>query len=138
CAAGAGDARPAEGAARRQPGGKLAGAAAGHAAALRRLSEGAPALVALGGADGRGAAGRGVAQAPGRPPAPRERLAQLPQRSLDGGGGVLRRRDVPGGVAPAPALSPRDRKSTRLNSSHRTISYAVCCLEKKKARRQSI
>src|SRR5207248_5461533 len=29
--------------------------------------------------------------------------------------------------------SPRqDRKSTRLNSSHRTISYAVFCLKKKK------
>src|SRR5207248_3820298 len=26
----------------------------------------------------------------------------------------------------------RDRKSTRLNSSHRTISYAVLCLKKKK------
>src|SRR5207248_10196660 len=26
----------------------------------------------------------------------------------------------------------RDRKSTRLNSSHRTISYAVFCLKKKK------
>src|SRR6266705_4891982 len=27
-----------------------------------------------------------------------------------------------------------DRKSTRLNCSHRTISYAVCCLEKKNER----
>src|SRR5437764_7224553 len=27
---------------------------------------------------------------------------------------------------------PRDRKSTRLNSSHRCISYAVFCLKKKK------
>src|SRR5207248_10131706 len=27
---------------------------------------------------------------------------------------------------------PEDRKSTRLNSSHRTISYAVFCLKKKK------
>src|SRR5699024_12881773 len=26
----------------------------------------------------------------------------------------------------------RDRKSTRLNSSHVSISYAVCCLKKKK------
>src|SRR5437867_10202411 len=31
-----------------------------------------------------------------------------------------------GGAAPEP-----DRKSTRLNSSHRTISYAVFCLKKK-------
>src|SRR2546422_5296879 len=29
-------------------------------------------------------------------------------------------------------LSPRDRKSTRLNSSHGYISYAVFCLKKKK------
>src|SRR2546421_9273590 len=28
--------------------------------------------------------------------------------------------------------SPRDRKSTRLNSSHDQISYAVFCLKKKK------
>src|SRR6266850_1982132 len=29
------------------------------------------------------------------------------------------------------ASSPRDRKSTRLNSSHLVISYAVFCLKKK-------
>src|SRR5437762_7993360 len=29
-------------------------------------------------------------------------------------------------------IKPRDRKSTRLNSSHRCISYAVFCLKKKK------
>src|SRR5690625_6141665 len=29
-------------------------------------------------------------------------------------------------------LSPEDRKSTRLNSSHVAISYAVFCLKKKK------
>src|SRR2546421_6890451 len=28
-------------------------------------------------------------------------------------------------------ISPRDRKSTRLNSSHDQISYAVFCLKKK-------
>src|SRR3712207_6854619 len=28
--------------------------------------------------------------------------------------------------------SPKDRKSTRLNSSHANISYAVFCLKKKK------
>src|SRR5438876_5808863 len=28
--------------------------------------------------------------------------------------------------------APRDRKSTRLNSSHPSISYAVFCLKKKK------
>src|SRR3712207_8801998 len=30
------------------------------------------------------------------------------------------------------ATEPRDRKSTRLNSSHANISYAVFCLKKKK------
>src|SRR3712207_8062995 len=31
-------------------------------------------------------------------------------------------------------LAPGDRKSTRLNSSHANISYAVFCLKKKKQR----
>src|SRR3712207_7366394 len=43
-------------------------------------------------------------------------------------------------IAPAPQPhddplawdAPRDRKSTRLNSSHANISYAVFCLKKKK------
>src|SRR5438309_7045592 len=34
--------------------------------------------------------------------------------------------------APAPARPRADRKSTRLNSSHSSISYAVFCLKKKK------
>src|SRR6266705_5850649 len=34
------------------------------------------------------------------------------------------------------APARRDRKSTRLNSSHRTISYAVFCLKKKKKQYQ--
>src|SRR5699024_12714728 len=33
---------------------------------------------------------------------------------------------------PVPKHCPRDRKSTRLNSSHVSISYAVFCLKKKK------
>src|SRR5437867_6474384 len=44
-----------------------------------------------------------------------------------------------GAAAPArgdscapPHRGARDRKSTRLNSSHRTISYAVFCLKKKR------
>src|SRR5437867_8716142 len=32
----------------------------------------------------------------------------------------------------------QDRKSTRLNSSHRTISYAVFCLKKKKTKKRSL
>src|SRR5207248_11601418 len=40
---------------------------------------------------------------------------------------VLSRMRAPGAI-----LRRQDRKSTRLNSSHRTISYAVFCLKKKK------
>src|SRR2546426_5318147 len=42
---------------------------------------------------------------------------------------------------PAPAGDPstdRDRKSTRLNSSHLVISYAVFCLKKKKKAKPQI
>src|SRR5437762_9704619 len=35
-------------------------------------------------------------------------------------------------IAHSCAMWTRDRKSTRLNSSHRCISYAVFCLKKKK------
>src|SRR5437879_8862533 len=34
-------------------------------------------------------------------------------------------------VPPVPGTEARDRKSTRLNSSHRCISYAVFCLKEK-------
>src|SRR5437867_6440738 len=44
------------------------------------------------------------------------RVVALTEIAAGGGGGA----DV------------QDRKSTRLNSSHRTISYAVFCLKKKK------
>src|SRR3712207_7209394 len=37
---------------------------------------------------------------------------------------------------PTSALSAGDRKSTRLNSSHANISYAVFCLKKKHSRSQ--
>src|SRR5256886_8009325 len=39
--------------------------------------------------------------------------------------------DVPGRAAPEPGAQDPDRKSTRLNSSHSQISYAVFCLKKK-------
>src|SRR5436189_307563 len=41
-------------------------------------------------------------------------------------------------VAPVAAktLALTDRKSTRLNSSHRCISYAVFCLKKKKKKKK--
>src|SRR3712207_7413020 len=37
-----------------------------------------------------------------------------------------------------PALGRQDRKSTRLNSSHANISYAVFCLKKKKEKSPSL
>src|SRR3712207_7678833 len=56
-----------------------------------------------------------------RRPAP-ERLRGRPARE--------RRRAAR--ARPARAAAPADRKSTRLNSSHANISYAVFCLKKKK------
>src|SRR5437763_4943323 len=40
--------------------------------------------------------------------------------------------NLPSVTPPGERLFPQDRKSTRLNSSHRCISYAVFCLKKKK------
>src|SRR5437764_11039375 len=37
-----------------------------------------------------------------------------------------------GGILDSSVAEEQDRKSTRLNSSHRCISYAVFCLKKKK------
>src|SRR2546422_5764524 len=60
--------------------------------------------------------------------------SQLEDRRLARGAGTLeRRREVPGALDD---LAVRDRKSTRLNSSHGYISYAVFCLKKKKKIRQ--
>src|SRR5438445_6993392 len=39
---------------------------------------------------------------------------------------------------PQPSMTGQDRKSTRLNSSHANISYAVFCLKKKKKETESI
>src|SRR3712207_8530268 len=50
----------------------------------------------------------------------RERERGRPRLRRRGGGGVARR------------PPPRDRKSTRLNSSHANISYVVFCLKKNK------
>src|SRR3712207_8253003 len=60
--------------------------------------------------------------------------SELPRRAGSSLGlwlGWVERGDVREGSA---ARGPsRDRKSTRLNSSHANISYAVFCLKKKKA-----
>src|SRR2546430_13689301 len=45
--------------------------------------------------------------------------------------GVAMKRDYPR-IVVAPPGPKADRKSTRLNSSHSQISYAVFCLKKKK------
>src|SRR2546427_8037280 len=42
------------------------------------------------------------------------------------------------GAAPGLAATGPDRKSTRLNSSHSQISYAVFCLKKKKKMLQDL
>src|SRR3712207_7133832 len=42
------------------------------------------------------------------------------------------RKHIEKGLYGAFVIDPRDRKSTRLNSSHANISYAVFCLKKKK------
>src|SRR5262245_64550011 len=57
---------------------------------------------------------------------------------LPDGGGLrrlpqpYRQRDRPAARLPRGGGRARDRKSTRLNSSHLGISYAVFCLKKKK------
>src|SRR5438876_6891263 len=40
------------------------------------------------------------------------------------------------GIMEAPVSRIEDRKSTRLNSSHPSISYAVFCLKKKKKKKK--
>src|SRR3712207_7504008 len=60
----------------------------------------------------------------------REGVSDLGQQLLRLGAvpGVQRIGEV---VGPGATTSPIDRKSTRLNSSHANISYAVFCLKKK-------
>src|SRR5688572_32578766 len=50
---------------------------------------------------------------------------------------VRRRGEGPGRAGRRTARSP-DRKSTRLNSSHSQISYAVFCLKKKKKKKKNV
>src|SRR3712207_8822805 len=52
---------------------------------------------------------------------------------LTGGGFLLDRLECPGGgFVVDGGRDSKDRKSTRLNSSHANISYAVFCLKKNK------
>src|SRR2546427_8778118 len=52
--------------------------------------------------------------------------------SFERRGTEVRMRKASGPKQEIPAWPPQDRKSTRLNSSHSQISYAVFCLKKKK------
>src|SRR5205814_4617046 len=63
---------------------------------------------------------------------PRPHLARDPQR-LEVGNRARRRQVAEVRVE----AEHRDRKSTRLNSSHLGISYAVFCLKKKKNKRKN-
>src|SRR5207253_4266409 len=62
--------------------------------------------------------------------APAMLLAQR-ARVVDLDGPLLLARDRPNGLRYEGSLVHPDRKSTRLNSSHVAISYAVFCLKKK-------
>src|SRR5438094_5149003 len=74
------------------------------------------------------------------PSFPTRRSSDLARRN--GGQVFFAVKDTGPGIAPEDIVrifqefeqtsTARDRKSTRLNSSHRTISYAVFCLKKKK------
>src|SRR3712207_7884326 len=66
----------------------------------------------------------------------RLRLVHVRGRRQEGLGHARRRDDRRGEPQDGPGR--RDRKSTRLNSSHANISYAVFCLKKKKTHTFSI
>src|SRR5205807_5422054 len=67
---------------------------------------------------------------------PASRNSQFSERPPASRWGIPRRirRGASGGSS-ARARRARDRKSTRLNSSHLVISYAVFCLKKKRTNR---
>src|SRR6266581_1682636 len=56
----------------------------------------------------------------------------FPYTTLFRSGSTTRRSPPARRSPPSPASTASDRKSTRLNSSHPSISYAVFCLKKKK------
>src|SRR3712207_7749525 len=71
-----------------------------------------------------------------RSPARPAGAAPPPDAARPGRGGGLRSRATAAHSAGRPGVGPPDRKSTRLNSSHANISYAVFCLKKKKKKKQ--
>src|SRR5207249_12072846 len=85
---------------------------------------------------------RSASTSPRRPPHAADARRVQPVSLFGGVGGVSHRcapRSRPPGVSPTPhghgphrGARARDRKSTRLNSSHVSISYAALCMKKKK------
>src|SRR3712207_7764562 len=71
-------------------------------------------------------------RSPERPPARRPQARGGPAADGRGPRREPRRQRRPGGPDGHLAVGRGDRKSTRLNSSHANISYAVFCLKKKK------
>src|SRR2546426_5930410 len=66
-------------------------------------------------------------------PENRDAVSRQPLEDLGGGVPVVVvPTDADHGLARRELVQPLDRKSTRLNSSHLVISYAVFCLKKKK------
>src|SRR5439155_24566118 len=61
-------------------------------------------------------------------------ISRAPHELVHGGRAARALRRAPGA---APLPGDRDRKSTRLNSSHVAISYAVFCLKKKRRVRRN-
>src|SRR3712207_8518390 len=72
---------------------------------------------------------RGLGERDGGPADPRHRAADLPRSRRAGAPLSVRRA---GREHHRHQDGAQDRKSTRLNSSHANISYAVFCLKKKK------
>src|SRR5258708_29439636 len=69
-----------------------------------------------------------------RPP----RSTLFPYTTLFRSAGRPRPCPTPAGAGTAARARRPDRKSTRLNSSHQIISYAVFCLKKKKRHRLDV
>src|SRR5438045_8022744 len=71
----------------------------------------------------------------GGEPHPRKRSAGLPAQGVEH---LVQGTRVRQGERPRAGSAEGDRKSTRLNSSHLGISYAVFCLKKKKKRKHFV
>src|SRR2546426_5193415 len=67
-----------------------------------------------------------------RPDPAEPRAPAAPRRAIEAGRRHRRQPGLPAHDDARPTGRRQDRKSTRLNSSHLVISYAVFCLKKKK------